>query len=63
MSDSMIEDLITEGDVVIMTSTRTGSTEKWHHRCGKSRRAWHTLKLYRRGDRVTLKPANQVQAD
>jgi len=57
MGDSMIEDFITEG-CNYATSTRTGSTEKWHHRCGKSRRTRRTLRFYRRGDRVTLKPAN-----
>jgi len=54
MGDSMIEDFITEGCSNYATSTRTGSTEKWHHRCSKSRRTRHHFEaLYRRGDRVT----------
>lgn len=60
MGDSMIEDLITEGDVVIMRPV----PEPDHLKNGTivaARVDGHgtTLKhFYRRGDRVTLKPAN-----
>jgi len=60
MGDSMIEDLITEGDVVIMRpvpesrSVARQSSQQWW--------TWHNIKaLYRQGDRVTLKPATQFQ--
>jgi len=55
MGDSMIEDFITEGSNYA-TSTRTGSTENGI--IVAAREGHGTLKrFYRRGDRVTLKPA------
>lgn len=60
MGDSMIEDLITEGDVVIMRPVPEPDQLK-NGTIVAARVEGHgtTLKhFYRRGDRVTLKPAN-----
>jgi repressor LexA len=60
MGDSMIEDLITEGDVVIMRPVPEPNQLK-NGTIVAARVDGHgtTLKrFYRRGDRVTLKPAN-----
>lgn len=60
MGDSMIEDLITEGDVVIMRPVPEPEQLK-NGTIVAARVDGHgtTLKrFYRRGDRVTLKPAN-----
>ncbi len=60
MGDSMIEDLITEGDLVIMRPV--SEPEKLRNGTIVAARVdghGTTLKrFYRRGDRVTLKPAN-----
>jgi len=58
--DSMIEDLITDGDLVLMRPVREPDTLK-NGTIVAARVDGHgtTLKrFYRRGDRVTLKPAN-----
>lgn len=60
MGDSMIEDLITEGDVVIMRPVSEPDQLK-NGTIVAARVDGHgtTLKrFYRRGDRITLKPAN-----
>ncbi|MBV8885634.1 MAG: repressor LexA [Chroococcidiopsidaceae cyanobacterium CP_BM_RX_35] len=60
MGDSMIEDLITEGDVVIMRPVPE-PTQLKNGTIVAARVEGHgtTLKrFYRKGDRVTLKPAN-----
>lgn len=60
MGDSMIEDLITEGDLVIMRPVPEPDQLK-NGTIVAARVEGHgtTLKrFYRRGDRVTLKPAN-----